>query len=119
MLKLSCPGAVLSYTGPVIWPCFVLVCAQTDHRLDREAHSRLSCADGLVLRVMRDVWCAMEQLVDSMSAVCLDNAAVLRLCVLLNRISGLSEGHTRLHKLDRLLQTLARRLNHPDRFRVC
>jgi hypothetical protein len=67
---------------------------------------------------MWNVGCAVEQLVDTMSAVRLDNAAFFCLCVLLDDVSRIAEEHARLDQLDSLIQALSRSLYYTDRIGV-
>lgn len=91
VLKLSRALAVNSDTGPVVGPCSVLVCSETDHGLNGEAHAGLGHTNGLVLCVVRDVGCAVEQSVDTVTAVSLDSTATSVLGVLCNDGTVLSE----------------------------
>ena len=72
----------------------------TDHRLNGEAHARLRLSDRFVLGVVWHVGCTVEQLVDAVSAVCPDNAAILSLGVLLDDIPVFAEQCSRLHDID-------------------
>lgn len=92
---------------------------QTDHRLDGEAHARFCLSDSLVFCVMWNVGCAVEQLVDTMSAVGLDDAAILRLCVLLDNVSRIAEEHAGLDQLDSLVQALSRCLDNANGVWIC
>lgn len=94
------------------------MCAQANHRLNGEAHAWLRLSHSLVLGVMWDVGCAVEQLVDTVSAVCLDDAAVLSLCVLLDNVSIFAEKRAWLNQLDSLVQALSRCLDNADRIWV-
>lgn len=118
LTKLRRQGAILSDTRPVIRPGLVSVRADADHRLDREAHTRLRLPNRLVLRIVRDVWRTVEELVDAVAAVSPDNAAVLALRVLLDDVAVLAEERAWLHQLNSLFQTLSRRLRHTDGVRV-
>lgn len=48
---------------------------QKTHGLDRERHTGLHGADRLVFRIVRDVGCSMEQVVDAMPTVRTHNGA--------------------------------------------
>lgn len=63
---------------------------------------------------MRNVGRAVEQLVDAVSAVCLDDGAFLRLCVLLDYVSVLAEERAGLDHLDGLVQALSRSFHYAD-----
>lgn len=67
---------------------------------------------------MRHVRRAVEQLVNTMTAVRLDNGAVLCLCVLFNDVSGVAEEHARFDDLNGLVQALSRSLYYADSVRV-
>lgn len=86
---------------------------ETDHGLDCEAHAWFRLANRLVLCVMWYVGRAVEQLVDTMSAVRSDYAAILCLCVLLNNVSVLAKQCTGLDNLDSLVQAFPCCLSHP------
>lgn len=49
---------------------------------------------------MRDIWRAVKELVDTMSTVGLDHAAIHGLRVFFYRVAWISEEHTRLDELD-------------------
>ena len=119
LTELSCPRSVGRDTRPLVRPCHVPVGSQGDHGLDGKAHAWLRLTHCLVLRIMRHVGRAVEQLVDAVSAVCLDDGAFLRLCVLLDYVSVLAEQRARLHHLDGLVQTLSRCLHYADGIRIC
>lgn len=118
MLELGGEGSVGRGAGPVIGPGTIAVGTLVDHGLDCEAHTGLGNTDGLVLRVVRNVRSAVEQLVDTVTAVALDHTAVPGLGVLLDHIARVAEQHARLHQLNRLVQALTRRLNHAHRIGV-
>jgi hypothetical protein len=67
---------------------------------------------------MWNVRCTVEQLIDTMSAVRLDNAAFLGLCMLLNDVSRVAEEHAWLDQLDSLIQALSRSFDNADRIGV-
>lgn len=64
---------------------------------------------------MGNIWRAVEQLVDTVPAVCPDDAAVLALCMLLNDVAVFAEQRARLDNLNSLVQALTRRLRHAHR----
>jgi hypothetical protein len=97
VLKLRRLAPIRSNTRPVIRPSLILVRAQRDHRLDSKAHTRLRLADGFVLGVMRDVGCAVEELVNAVAAVSFHDAAVVALGELLDRV----------HQFDGFFQAVA------------
>lgn len=103
LTKLRCQRAILRDTRPFVWPCLVPMRTNTNHRLDGEAHAGLCRSNCLVLRVVRNIGCAMEELVDAVPAVCPDDAAVLALCVLLDDVSVFTEQCAWLDDLDGLL----------------
>lgn len=109
--KLRRPLPVLRRAGPVVWPGHVLVRPQVDHRLDRKAHALLCLPDRLVVLVMRDVRRAMEQAIDAVADVGLDDVALLRLGVLVDRGAKVAEEDTRLHHRDGVVQAGARRFD--------
>lgn len=112
VLKLSRQRSVLGGTGPIVRPGAVTVCTNVNHGLNCEAHSRLCGADGLVLGVVRNIRCAVEELVDSVATIRLYNGAVAGLGVLLNRVSRVAEKHTRLDQVDGLVQTFTCGFHH-------
>ncbi len=67
---------------------------------------------------MRDVGRAVEQLVDAVAAVRADDAAVLFLGDLFDNVAKLADQDTRLDRLDRLVQALARGLDNADIVRI-
>lgn len=92
--------------------------AERNHRLDSEAHARLRLADGLVLGVMRHVGCAVEALVDAVATVGLDDAAVVALGDLLDRVAVVAEERAGLDELDRLGEAVAGGLDDAHGVRV-
>lgn len=117
LTKLGRPRSILRHAGPVVGPSLVLVRAQANHGLNGEAHARLRLADSLVLCVVGDVWRAVEQLIDAVSAVGLNDTATTALCMLLDCVAEIAEQDSGLDRLDGHVQTLARRLGDADR--VC
>ena len=111
--------AVHRNTGPVIGPCLVPIRSNTDHRLNGEAHARLSLPNSLVLRIVRNVGRAMKQLVDAMSTVRSDHSTFLALRILLDDVAILAEECARLDHVDSLVQTFSRRLRHSYSVWVC
>lgn len=95
------------------------MCTNVDHGFDCEAHARLGCTDGFVLAVVRNVGRAVEELIDAMTAVGLDDAAVAGLGMFFNDIAGIAEQHAGLDQLNRLFQTLAGGFHHSHCFGVC
>lgn len=73
---------------------------QIDHRLDRKAHTLLRLPNRLVVLVMRDIRCAMEQAVNAVADVRLDNVALLRLGVLIDGGAKVAEEDARLDHRD-------------------
>lgn len=90
-----------------------------NHGLNGEAHARLRSTHSLVLRIVGNIWCAVEQLVDAVTTVTLDHTAVPALCVLLNHISGVPEQHTGLNQLNRLVQAFPRGFHDLNGIWVC
>lgn len=86
--------------------------AESNHGLDCEAHPGLCLADSLVLGVMRHVGRAVEELVDTVAAVGLHDAAVGGLCNLLDGVAVVSEERSGLDELDRFLETVASGLDY-------
>lgn len=118
MLELSSLAAIGRHARPVIGPSLVLVRAQGDHRLDREAHARFRLADGLVLGVVRNVGSAVEELVNAVAAVGLDDAAVGCFGNLLDGVAVVAEERTGLDELDRFFKTVASGLDDTNAVRV-
>lgn len=118
MLELGGKGTIGRGTSPVIGPCAVSMRSNVDHRFNGKAHAWLGGANSLVLRVVRNIWGGVEELVDTVAAVSLDDTAIAGLGVLLNHSSGVAEEHARLHQLNGLVQTFARSLHHAHRVRV-
>lgn len=87
---------------------------QVDHRLDRKAHSLLRLPNRLVVLVMRNVRCAMEQAVDAVADVRLDDVAFLRLGVLVDRSSEVAEEDAGLDHRNGVVQAGACCLNNTD-----
>lgn len=104
--------------GPVVGPRAITVGSGVDHRLNGEAHTRFGGTHGLVLAIVGNVRSAVEQLVDTVTAVALDDAAVAALGMFLNHISGISEKHAGLHQLDGFVQTLSRSFDDANGLRV-
>lgn len=75
-------------------------------------------SDRLVLRVVRNIGCAMEELVDAVAAVRPNNTALLALRVLLDNVAVLAEECAWFDHLDSLCQTLSRCLCHTYGVRV-
>jgi hypothetical protein len=119
LTKLSSERTILCNARPVVRPGLIPVCTDTDHGLNSEAHSGLRCSDRLVLRIMRNVGCAVEKLVDAVSTVGPDYAAVLALCMLLDDIAVVTEESARLDHLDSLSQAFSRCLRYAYCIRVC
>lgn len=90
-----------------------------DHRLNGEAHAGLCSPYCLVFAVVRDVGGAVEQLIDTMTAVGLDHTAVPALGVLFNHISWFTEKHAGFYVFNTLFQALPSSLNNPDGIRAC
>jgi hypothetical protein len=67
------------------------VSPEVDHRLDGEAHPCLTLSDLLVLRVVRNVGCAVEELVHAMPNINLHHATVSLLCDSLNSVAKVSQ----------------------------
>ena len=112
MLKLRRPQPIHCDTRPVIRPRLVLVAAQRDHRLDRERHPRLRLADCLVLRIMRYIRRAMEELVHAVPAVRLDDGAIALFSGLFDDVSVVSEQSTGLDECDGCVEAVSRGLNN-------
>lgn len=100
LTKLGSPLAIHRHARPVIRPSLVPPTSQRNHRLNRKAHSWLASSYGLVLCIMGDVWCTMKELVDAVTAICLDNTEVLGFGMLFYYISEISEKCARLDCLD-------------------
>lgn len=100
MLELGRQGSILGGAGPVVGPSAVTVGTDVDHGLNREAHTGLGSAHSLILSVVRNVGCTVEQLVDTVAAVALDDTAVTTLGVLLNDIARFTEQHARLDQVN-------------------
>lgn len=119
LTKLSSERAILRNARPVIRPGLVPVCTDTDHRLDCEAHAGFRLPDGFVLGIMWYIRSAVEKLVDTVSAVCPNNAAIFALRMLFNDIAVVAEQSARLDHLDGLSQALSRGFSYAYRIGVC
>lgn len=73
--------------------------AQTYHWLDSECHTRLRCANCLVLRIMGNIGSRMEELVDSVPAIRRYDTAFLALRMSRDDVSRILESHARLDNL--------------------
>lgn len=60
MFELRTQLPIFGHTSPIIRPGLVRTSSQTDHRLYRKGHTGFQTIDGLVLRVVRYVGCAVE-----------------------------------------------------------
>ena len=118
LTKLCRPLSVRRNASPIIWPGSVFVCAKADHGLNSEAYARYRRTDCFVLSVVWHIWCAMEELVDAVPAVCFDHATSTALCVLLYDFARVSKEHPRLDQCDGLVKALSSRLSNPDGVRV-
>ena len=67
---------------------------------------------------MRDVRCAMEQAVDAVADVRLDDVALLRLGVLVDRVAEVAEEDAGLDHRDSVVQASARRFHNTHRVGV-
>ena len=117
--ELSSPLTVNGRAGPIIRPGDIPVRAQGNHGLDGEGHPGLRLAGRLVLSIVGHVGRAVEQRVNPVPAIRPDSAAVPGLGVFLDDVAKLPDRGTRLHGLDREVEALPRRLNHPNRIGVC
>ena len=75
MLELCGPRTILSDTRPIIRPCLVPVRPQANHRLNSETHPWLCNTNSLVLRIMRYIGRAVEELVYAVTTVGLNHTA--------------------------------------------
>lgn len=73
LLKLGRALSILGDGGPVIGPHLILPCTLIDHGLDCENVADLHDTNGLVASIVRNVGCAVEEAVDSMTTIRLDN----------------------------------------------
>lgn len=107
MFKLSSAFAVNCSAGPVIRPCLISIRSNGDHRFDGEAHAGLGRSNSLVLGVMWNIRCAVEELVDAVADVATDDLAILGFGMLLNGVSGVAEEHAWFDELDRFCETFS------------
>lgn len=119
MLKLSCSAPICRDARPIIRPCLVSIRTKTDHRFNGKAHARLCSTHRFVLRIMRNVWRCVEELVYPMAAIGLDDTAISTLGVLFDHISRIAKEHARFDYLDGLVKTFSCSLNDTNRVRVC
>jgi len=103
LTKLRSQRAVLGDTCPVVWPSLISVRAYADHWLDGKTHAWLCLSDGLVLRVVRNIRCAMEELIYAVSTVGPNHTTILTLCMLFDHIAILAEERAWLHNLNGLV----------------
>ncbi len=87
---------------------------QVDHWLNSEAHALLRLSNSLVVLVMWNVWCAVEELVDAVADVCLHDVALLGLGVLVDDSSEVAEEDAWLDQLNGLVQALPGCLDNAD-----
>ena len=104
MLELRRPPSILRCACPIIRPRLILVRTECNHGLNCECHSRLRCANSLVLGIMRYVRRGVEDLVDAVAAVCFYDRAFLALGMFFNDISWLAEGHAGLDDLNGFIE---------------
>lgn len=116
--ELGRPLAVGGRAGPIIRPCNISIGPQRNHRLDGEGHARFRFARRLVLCIVRDVGCTVEERVDPMATVRPDGATAPGLRVLLNDVAELPDRGAWLHSLYRQVKAFASRLDHPHRVRI-
>lgn len=107
MLKLRRQRPINRGTSPVIRPGTITVCAQVNHRLDGKAHARFGSSNSLILPVVRDIGRTVEKLVHAVTAVALDDGAILALGVFLDGVSGIAEEHAWFDELDCFVETFS------------
>lgn len=114
LTELGGPLAINGCAGPIVRPSDVSVLSEGNHGLDGEGHARFALANRLVLRVVRNVRRAVEELSNAMAAVGSNYTAVLLLGMLLDDVAKLSDQGAGLDGLDRLIQALSCSLNNAD-----
>lgn len=114
LTKLRRAHTIDRSAGPVVGPCNIAVLAESNHGLNGKGHTSLAFANRLVLGIMRNVGRAMEELVDTVTAVCSDDTALLLRSVLLDNVAKLADQNAGLNSLDRLFQALTRGLNNAN-----
>lgn len=77
MLKLRRLLSILGNTRPIIRPSLLPMRSKRNHRLNSENHTWLRLSHSFILRIMRNVRCAVKELMDSMSTVCFHHCAVV------------------------------------------
>lgn len=91
---------------------------KTDHGFNGEAHSRFGRSDHLALGIMGNIWCSVEQFVDTVATIRFDHTAVPALSVLLDYVSRLTEEHPGFDVCDRLIKAFACCLDNADRIGI-
>ena len=117
--KLSSPFAINSYICPVIRPINFPRFSQRKYRLNCESHSCFAYSYSLIFAIMRYPRRGMEFGVDAMATPGRDNTTAPVLCMLLNDATKVSYWHSRLHKLNCLIQAFPCCFNYSDRVWVC
>lgn len=95
------------------------MCSNTDHRLNCETHARLRLTNCLVLGIVRNVGCAVEKLVDTMSAIRPDHAAVFAFGMFLDDVAIFPEKSAWLCDFNGLVQALSCSLGDPYSVWIC
>lgn len=90
MLKLRTQRPIRGRARPVIRPHLLSIRPQVNHRLDREAHPGLGDSGGPVLSVMGDVWSAVEEVVDAVSAIGFHDRAITGFGMFFNDVAGVA-----------------------------
>merc|ERR1711912_179190 len=91
MLELGRTLAILRDCCPVIGPCRVpSVATDVEHGLDGEHMARLHDPYCLVLAIMRNIWRAVEELTNPMTAVACDHTTATFCSYSLNHAANIS-----------------------------
>lgn len=118
LTKLCRPLPIYCDAGPIVRPCLVPMCTETDHRLDSKTHPRRRCTNSLVLGVMRHIWSAVEELIDPVPTVGLYHAASSTFRIFLDDRAWISKQHTWFDECNGLVEALSSSLRHSNRIRV-
>ena len=113
VLELRGTLAIGCHRRPAVRPCAIGgAAAQVDHGLDRKDVPRTHDALSLVLLVVWHVGRRVKELTNAMTAVCLDNGALVLRRDLADRIAQIAVQGTRCNHVERRGERLVRALDH-------
>lgn len=117
--ELSSSFPIDGRAGPIVRPSYITILAERNHRFNGKGHAGFTFANGLVFGIVRHIRGTVEKLVNAVSAVGPNDAAIFLFRMLFDNVAKLADENTRFDGLNGLLKAFPSCFDNSYIVRVC